>query len=414
MDILDVLMGAKALSSRKSDPYGTIQKCCDYLYLASYNSLDYAYAKAFFDSGNVEVPTGACSSVCKGRYYGRNFDWSYDNCAEFIVHVDAHDGRYASHGIAGGVKELTESFVSSGAKSEKYRLLPFILQDGQNEFGLVCSTNVVPMDYGRNVSVPMGEQEDSICGTMLVRYILDHFKTAQEAFEYISQHVSVWFAKSLEEQGYEQHYMLKDATGVYCLEFVENSAVLFDISSHPYLTNFYMYGLNPNSDGTVYTPYTQDEEHNAVDTNGITANGCGLERWNMIVNAYESLTDKASVETLMQSLRYTNAYTETNAADVWYTEFVGIDNLTSNTSASEYSDILSRARNKFAERSRNDLYPVWHTVHSVIYDILAHTMYVKVQEGNDEYDSELSPYATKEYVTSMISDAVSRILTGGS
>ena len=400
MDILDIIIASKLNKSR--DGYRSINKCADYLYCIEYDSIDYNYANKYFENNDASAPSGACSSVCTDKYYGRNFDWKYDNSAEFVVHVQAHAGRYESHGIAGGIEEFTDEFVASGTSSDNYRILPFRLRDGQNEHGLICSTNVVPTDYGTNISVPTGEQTSSICGTMLVRYILDHFKTALEACEYIAEHVSVWFSQSLIDMGYEQHYMLKDPNSVYCLEFINNEAVYFDISEHPYLTNFYIYGLTLNDDGTVYTPYTQDSVHNAIDTNGVTENGCGLERWNIIANAYSDLTDKDSMESLMESIKYSNAYTITDADDVWYTEFVHINDLGTGTPYTDYSEVVGMARDAYSERTRDDENPVWQTVHSVIYDVASRRMYVKVQE--DEFEYEFDELSTETWTFTLFDD----------
>ena len=80
--------------------------------------------------------------------------------------------------------------------------------------------------------------------------------------------------------------------------------------------------------------------------------------------------------------------------------------MTAGTPHTDYAEVLDLAREKYEERSRDSQYPVWQTVHSVVYDIVNHRMCVMVQESDTQYEFELSPYATKEYVSAMIADAV--------
>ena len=366
--------------------YQSIDKIKNYLYSVRYGEIDYEYAKEYFESGYDDFSIGACSSISKGDYYGRNFDWLYDETAEFIVNVSGFAGRHASHGIAAGISGLTNSFVESGEKTDLYRIVPFAMLDGQNDAGLICSTNVVPTDYGENVSVPTVEERESICGSMLVRYILDKFDDPLEACQYIQQYVSVYFSEKLHASNYEQHYMIKKGDSVYCLEFVNNAAVYYDISERPYLTNFLLYGTTLNADNTVYTPYTQDSTHDAMSTNGITENGSGLERWNLMANGYSGVENFGDIRDLMTSLMYTNAYTIEEESDVWHSEFVGIDDLTAGTPYTEFASIIARAREEYEGRSRSDP-KTWQTVHSVIYDDSDLTLYVITQEDGEEYVS---------------------------
>ena len=332
-----------------------------------YSSLDYDGAIRYFEGHDGFKPM-ACSSVRKGNFYGRNFDWFYDNNTEYVVHTDHAGGRYSTVGIAANAPE------NAGMS-----LVPFFLTDGINEHGLVCNMNVVPNDYGNTVSVPSGEIEETVNGLMLVRCILDNFKTADEAIERIQSHVSVWFPKYLHNMGYELHYMIADSNKTYILEFVENEAVVIEANQ---MTNFHLYGVTPNDDGTVYTPYTQDDTHNAIDTNGVTANGAGLERWNVIADAYDDIQDADDMRNLMTSLNYTNSYTRYTAADIWFTEFVG-DGRTCASSPSEFVDALNEARYLYGRRSRETA-DTWQTTHSAVYDMQNKTLNLVVQEDEEE------------------------------
>lgn len=365
----------------------------DYLFEANYLNIDYDNAKAYFESMEDNIffnhAAGACSSVRNGNYYGRKLDWFYNNQPEFIVRVPAVNGRYASIGIAGAIRGITNDFAKTHTQDALYKLIPFHTQDGINEYGLVVSTNVVPLDKDENDSIPTENLIDTVNGIMLVRYILDHFKTAFDAVDFIRKHVSVWFSKSLHAQGYEQHYMLADSEHTYSLEFVNNEAVYKEISPIPYMTNFYLDGVIFNDDGKVYTPETLQNGSPEVN-NRITEHGSGLERWNYIVDNYSSSETISGMRALMNGLNYTKAYiTAPIVSDpYWYTEFVN-GPLHCGSSVEDFSSAVQTAGEYYRTRSR-DSGLTWQSVHSVIYDIRNRSLYVIAQENGIELSFSLN------------------------
>ena len=336
--------------------YGEKHKVKDYLYEIYYNNLDYDYALDYFDKVKVEVPIGACSAVRKGDFYGRNFDWIYDECASFIVRVPRIGNRYASMGVSGTESKLTNAIVDSNDYNEAYKILPFKIVDGINEYGVVANSNVVPNDKGINVeTIPAIEKRDRVCNLMLVRYILDNFQTAQAAVNYIRDYVAVYPVKALEDMHYELHVMVADANNTYVLEIVDNEVIIKDVTEKSYMTNFYLDGVTFNSDGKTYYPAINDAEHNAKITNGVTDNGSGLERYAKIVDAYNSLNDFNSMLNFMsQELKYSKAYTGGDPEGIgeWYTEFVG-NGITVASNPEDFTDVLAKSKNAFEHRSRN-------------------------------------------------------------
>lgn len=378
--------------------YSSIKKDAPYLYEAYYDDLNYSYAKEYFKKQNADVPVGGCSSLRKNEFFGRNYDWTYGNQAEFVVQVSKTNGRNASIGIAGGINKLTQDFVDSAKPDELYRIVPFYMLDGINEHGVTASMNVVPLDKGENISVPHGEKLDEICGTMLIRYILDSFSSAYEAVTYIRDHVSVYFTDRTHDMKYEMHYLICDAVNSYLLEFINNDAVITEMGSQArnqfmnraYMTNFYLSDVMLNTSGSVYTPQTQVGVYNAIDTNRLTPNGSGLERYNLIASKIGSISTKNAMRTVLDDLLYTKAYSTSPyvANPFWYTEFVGSRGLTCVSSIDEYSPVVSIAGNYYANRTRDDGL-TWQTVHSSIYDISNKILYVVPQESGIEYEFEL-------------------------
>lgn len=361
-------------------PYCTLAKIKPYLYNVGFLSIDYEYAKSYFESHDIPV-SGACSAVRNGNLYGRQFDWTYDETVEFVVDIPQCGNRFASLGIAGSISALTEESMS-GDIEDAMKLVPFFTQDGINEYGLTVSTLVVPSEGNSNVSVPTVEQRESLCGIMLVRYMLDHFKTAHEAVNYISKYVSVWFPSKLHEMDYEQHYIVADKTDTYILEFVNNAAVITDVSDHPYTTNFLINDVIFNEDGTVYTPATLASGSPTTD-NHITDHGSGLERYNLIADGYSTCNTIEGMRALLSELNYTRAYStsEDPSDPYWYTEFVAND-IHCDSTVSEFSEVVEEAGTAYSSRTRNGA--TWQTVHSVVYDISAKTMSLITQEDGLE------------------------------
>ena len=369
-------------------PYGYFhskEKIKDYLYETEYRELNYIFADHYYASKQSHFPMGSCSSFRKGRYFARNLDWTYDENAEFFVKVE-NGARFKSKGIAGGVSGLIEPFVTTDQYSEMYKLVPFQMYDGINDQGVVANMNVVPTDHGFNKSIPMKEKKYEICSLMLIRFILDNFDNATDAVNFIRDYVSVYFTDATHGMHYETHYMIADPRKTYCLEFISNRAVVIDISQRAIMTNFHLYGVLFNPDGSVYTPETQTELLNAMNYNLITANGSGLERYNYINEHYDLMSQKDDFRKALHDIRYTKAYTSAPVVSnpYWYTEFVGNRGLNVASTPEEYAPVVDAAAELYSNRSRTDGGKTWQTVHSVIYDIQTKDMYLITQEDGEE------------------------------
>lgn len=361
--------------------YSKIRKIKDYLYEVKYDSLDYDYAYEHF--AEVPIPDAGCSSIRKENIYGRNFDWYYDNKAEFMVHVmPSLEDQHASVGMAGGV--FNEGEINPDKPDERFKLVPFAMYDGINDAGLTVNINVVPDSKNGKDVEPAVEVRQNLPAAMIVRYILDNFATAQGAAEYIRDYVRIYFQDSLKKSHYELHVMLADDTSTWLIEFIDGHTVIKDISEKPYITNFHITDVEFNEDGTVYSPETQDEEHNAIITNNVMEDGAGLERYNMIVSAYdniqtsgEPILGKINMLDMLLNLKYTNAY-DTGGDHFWYTEFVG-NGRTVATSMEEYQAIFPAIDRIFADRNRATAL-TWQTTHSVVYDMSTKTATLVIQE----------------------------------
>lgn len=353
-----------------------ITKVQDYLYEITYNSLDWEYGKDYMEKQYTDN-SGGCSSVRKGNFYGRNYDWSYDECAYFVIRVNkSATTKYSSIGMTGGAfKELTKDFVESGKYTDLYRVLPFITVDGINECGVVINSNVVPTgDKGITTgTTPTETKEDTLCVKMLIRYVLDNFATAQEAVEHIKKHISVYAPNKENGLKQELHLMVADKDKTYLVEFINNEMVISDMNTtyggRTYMTNFYL------NDTTV-------DASNHINFNSVTDYGAGLERYNIISDGIDSVVDLDTMTSLMYSLYYTNTYLPlTNP--VWRTEFVDKEKgLKVTSSPQDFEPYINAARQAYLTRTRNGL--LWQTCHSAVYDIENCQLNLLVQEENRE------------------------------
>lgn len=370
----------------KEKPFSVLNFIKNYFYEIEYEDIDYEYAYKYFKE-KQPIVNDFCSSVRNGNWYGRNLDWTYDENAEFLVRTPNIKNRYATIGFASGISGLTNEIVKSKSYNDLYKIVPFMLADGINEHGVVANTNVVPLDKGTTTkTIPKVSEELEICSLMLVRYILDHFASAKQAVEYIENYVSVYMPTGLLNMNYETHLMVADENETYLIEFYGNETVVTKLDK-PYMTNFYLSDVSFNEDGKVYTPA---DEHKPSENN-ISDYGSGLERYNLIVENYNNANSKAGMRDLMNKLKYTNAY---KGAE-WYTEFVGINGLTVDSEADDFTSVMEQAATAYQNRVRNG--ETWHTVHSSVYDIANKKVSVIVQEDGLELEYSLVP----EYITEL-------------
>ena len=355
-----------------------LEKIDDYLYKISYDKIDTAAGDEYFKQFKTKL--GGCTSVRKNSYYGRNYDWYYDDTVTFVVSANL-SSSHSFIGVTGSINMLDEDFVVQATWNDIYAVLPNIILDGINDSKLICSMNVVPQDYGITTGTNPGKKE--VCGMGMCSYLLQNAATADEAVGLMKK-VNIWIPKIF-GTNYELHFMIADPNKTYVVEIINNK---LQIKEFNYMTNFYLHNVEFNEDGKVYTPYTMDSDHDAFKTNHITKFGSGLERFNMIVDEYDDIEDSGDLTDLMKSLNYTNAYSENPDASSWYTEFVGARGVTVDIPAADYAEIMEIAYSMYENRTRSS-HDTWQTVHTSIYNIDEKTLEIYCQEGSDKYTFSL-------------------------
>lgn len=358
--------------------YHNKHKIEDFLYEITYGNLDYEYAKQ-----NMISPIGGCSAVRNCNFFGRNFDWLYNNDVQFIVHTPTSINYHGTLGVSGIIPGITKSTVDQQDitvdGTDMFKLLPFYLLDGINDKGLFCTHNLVPLDNEDDPTIEIAakiEERDRIPVGMLVRYILDRFCTTTEAINYITNYVTIYFPDEMILCGYQSHFMIGDTTRTYIIEF-ENGKLI--TKAFNYITNFNITDVKFNKDNTIIYPNPSES--------GINKYGFGLERWDIIANNYKTVNSKSGMESLLDLIKFSNCYNEDS---FWYSELVynsdddegtpvTIDTPPENCTLSKQAMIES-----YEDRDRDNP-SSWITCHSSIYDINKRILYVKNQESLIEY-----------------------------
>ena len=365
-----------------------LQKLKDYLYYIEFT--DWDYNKAIEHFKNSYPSSGYCSSVRNGSFYGRNFDWFYDESASFVVRSKATKGRHASVGIAGGSPLLTKTLVEAGEWDDYFEMIPFITVDGINDAGVVCNTNVVPTGDKGHTTGTNPSAEKTLCTLMIVRFVLDYADSAADAINKI-QNIN-WYALSGEGaiKAQELHCMIAESASTEVVEFVDNSVKVFsDVDDEyqsipnnvPIMTNFYYDGWN----GNIVTGFDVEGGISPEDTT-LTAHAEGTERYEIVRERYDTLDSRDSMLQMMKGIWYTHAF-DRESDPFWYSELVGYTDkygdLTIYDNATEFSGIKEDVIDMFENRTRDG--KTWQTVHTSIIDIDNKTLTVYAQESDDGF-----------------------------
>lgn len=396
------------------------EKINDYLYSVTYEHVSYNYAKEHAERGEG-LSIGACSSVRKGNFYGRNFDWTYDKAVAFVVKTVANDGRFATIGMSGALTGLsTDLFIPDNegndykaVYSSLYNVLPCVLLDGVNERGVFCNHNIVPFidqrpkDDSEQGWGKASDEKETISAMMLPRYILDNFATAEEACEYIKKYVTV---KPVTLNGikFGSHFMIgnvgseKTPATTYIMEFNGSTVITkceedSKVYNTPIMTNFNFLGTSDEG-FTVNENGLIEKGDNCIATSGsmLTSHAEGVERYNKATSLYDSIQTADDMWDLMTSaLKFTNAY-KNSTSPYWHSEMLGQYedggdlSITTPFDNPLYKHVIGIMQNWYKDRSRNDTEHeriTWQTVHTSVYDFGNNKLKVLCQEGNDGCDT---------------------------
>ena len=372
-------------SAAQASTFTAPQKLADYLYYMEYT--DYV---PDLTTGE-KVKTGfACSAVRNGKFYDRNLDLDYSDVPEFIIKVAAkEDGssagrRYASIGLA-AILTLKSNEVDKVSEAELLAM-PNLTFDGINENGVAMNCNVAPavdLDFATLLSTNYGKPR--IHAVAVVRYVLDHAKTAAHGVELL---------KNMDICGgygtWGLHWMLSDEKETYIIECIDGELVARNDTDN-IMTNFYV----------NYAPNTSYAKHIAQAGQTVagkiyegfpilTPHACGVERYAVLKEHYDEGGKSAEgMAHLMERVKYTQSY-EANTNPFWYTEFTE-GNLTIANAPMDFKAVIQHSIDTYKLHDRN-IQPnnFWQTWHTAVYDLANRTLRLNIQEDySKHYDFKL-------------------------
>ena len=352
--------------------------------------LDYAKARAHFESDPYVPSVGGCSSVYfrSAGIVGRNYDWYYGWSTNFGCLIE--DPAYLRSSGVAALSELTVSDLNSTDGDENAYLIPFYVLDGVNASGLYCAKNVVPLHDSiayAPATVPTEVRKDRVCDRMLVRYILDRYETVDAAVDDLTKHVEIFHQQSLHDRGFQLHYHLVDKTGrSVVLEFDGTS---LRVVESDICTNFYMYGVT-GLGSTLPTIESHSLGGDAPTSVGIRDNSTGLERYNIALTLH-SPSDVYDALDMMEALYYSKLYTSPKQVEgFWFSELTD-DVLTVDTDMVDFDSAIALAQQAWASRSR-DTGIVWITCHSCAYTLSDCRLTYTVEENEKNYTTSIKLY----------------------
>ena len=342
-----------SLSSCAEEP--TIRKATDMLYELNYD--DYSAEIPDNETAYKEM-TGemACSGVRNGSFVGRNFDYFMSQSPTFVICTTAKEGRYATIGL-GRLANISSETVDKGLEQEKLDILPWVIQDGMNEKGLVVFSNVViKADWGNVPHTGTNPGAPELNVLFLQRALLDHCATADEAIAYMKE----YDITPMYSEAFDLHIMISDPENNYVVEFINNEIV---VQEHNIMTNYF------------------------INVDGIPEHPDGLERMQLLSEYYDEGNSMEGMYRLMQRAKYTNSYYADNK---WVSE-LGLTYSDIQNPPDIIEEMLLSLQMEYEaeleyikENGLRETTEWWDTVYTSVYDIKSGRVWITVHERYDE------------------------------
>lgn len=346
-------------NSSISSMYSTPKKIADYLWQIDYT--DYTEDKEGITHKFTEA--FGCSSVKNGNFYGRNFDFIFNDTPEFAIRMSAKDGRHASIGVAThyGLREVQ---MEEGRYNKQLELIPNLTLDGINDAGVIASINVVPGEPDVAPLTGTNPDGEPLNAAFAARFILDNASSADEAIDLLrTRNISGTAVDNM-----HLHIMVADADKTYIVEFIDNKLVAEEKKGdEQIMTNFY------------------------ANLPTLTEHAAGVERYQILKENYDLGSTFVGMRELMAKVKYSNAYNYTNYP-IWYSEVLTqsqIANLGTESFA-EYEKLYENVQKDYWNYINNGYRnpankSFWRTTHNSVYDIENRYLRLTVQEDYSHY-----------------------------
>lgn len=317
---------------------------------------------------------GSCSGFVRDGKFYRSFDFLYNDTVSFVV-----DNRVSGYkGMAGAIPELTKSVVDSRVDVDWYDYIPFILLDGINSYGISVSAYILHREGERT---DQGDTKQRICSSVLTSYLLCNLTDVDDLSTVLGD-ICVYMPSKPTQFATEYHWLISDGTKTVCLEYVNNLPVITNITTNPYITNFYL------------------KDWDGSDLSTTNAHAQGIERWNLIKEGAD-----------LEDIAYTHTYSLVGTENVWRSEFndvwSGGRDITTSTPNDDPDLIAVETASKTAWENRTRGNGTWHTQHACIYDFETKSFKVCTQEDYETWYSETEGY-TKSEIDNLLSQKMDK------
>ena len=314
-----------------------------------------------FDSNRLTVQdyTGSCSVVRNGNFVGRNFDYFYNNVPDFVVRMNAKEGRYASIGVAQTSLFKEDDLLSNNINKEYMKLVPNVMMDGINEKGVFVCNNVVANEFVRNQGTDPTKEDMGVW--FIARKILDKAATADEAIEIMKSYNIVGDLFGIENL----HFMICDSNKTYVAEIIGSDLVIKEkTGDNQIMTNFLC-----NADTMHDHP-------------------SGIERYNILKANYSMGSSFKGMQDLLFKARFSQSFNP-NMDPIWISDAgtFTYEQMQDPEVISTYKNLLETEfypgfTYDFNNNIRNDNKDEawWITVHNSTYDIQNRSFRIFVQE----------------------------------
>lgn len=307
----------------------------------------------------VQDYTGSCSVVRNGNFVGRNFDYFYNNVPDFIVRMNAKEGRYASIGVAQTSLFKEADLLSGNYNKEYMKLIPNVMMDGINEKGVFVCNNVVANEFDRNQGTDPTKENLGVW--FVARKILDKAATADEAVEIMRSYNIVGDLFGIENL----HFMICDSLKTYVAEIVGSQLIIKE----------------KTDDNQIMTNFLCN-----IDT--MHDHPSGIERYNILKANYEMGSTFKGMQDLLFKARFSQSFNP-NMDPIWVSD-AGTFTYEQMQNPDVIADYKSYLENElypeftydFNNNIRNDDKETawWITVHNSTYDIQNRSFKIFVQE----------------------------------
>lgn len=323
----------------------------------------------------------SCSSVRKGNFHGRNFDFTYDTGTTYIVHVKHTDKYNAFTGVAK---------ATFGTVQPQIEKVPNLMKDGINEHGVTVNINVVSMqdlvDCGlaNNETLPGMPRVHMDC---VPAYVLAHATSAVDAVKRMQSEISIYGDLAGEEY---IHFMISDMKDTFTVEVIGSQLYVIGYSMNDPADNDIV-GARPAREGELpimtnwYLNYDKLPEIAICADGKYTYHGCGIERYNVLSAGYESA---GSMLELMKTARYTNEILKDVSADNYpFSDACGMSiyGLSAYNAIPQFKEFIDgdRAKMKLALETGDRTKGIWITSHNSNYDIASKSFTFVFEEDYD-------------------------------